>query len=468
MSDFMKFVFSYLVRTLALLIPAVVVCGASLIVAARLYKKKYKGERKFPWKKALLLLALAGYLSVVCYVTLFRAGHVGARYANMHLFRAWREAWNNFSEKNWMNILLNIAMFVPLGVLLPLMKKWFRKWYIMLPTGFLTTLAVESIQYFSYRGVFDVDDLFGNTLGAMIGFWAVMVILNIHGKQWKKAACHGLALIVVIGAIGGVFIAYDAQEYGNLATSPSFRVNTKDIQWTVDCEMDNGEQTVDIYKTETATKESCEAFGREFMGNLGIEDFFVTIYNEEVYLRENQGSRWMSVYYQGGHYSYTDMGDWDIINDVYGEVAEAELRAELLKLGIEIPAEAEFSYDEDAQVHYFRVSCHMDGDTMTDGAVAVQWEEGYGIREIDNDMMTFTYYGEAEIISEQAAAERLMAGWIASGEWLERKNAKQIEILSCELSWQVDTKGFYQPVYLFELKSADTNYEITEIVPAMK
>lgn len=159
----MNFVFSYLGRILILLTPAVIVGGICLAVAAKLYRKKYRGVRKFPWKKVLLTLALVGYLVVVCYVTLFRSGHMGTRHGNLHLFRAWREAWNSFSERQWMNVLLNIAMFVPLGILLPLMKKRLQKWYWMLPAGFLTSLFIEAVQYLCHRGVFDVDDLFCNT-----------------------------------------------------------------------------------------------------------------------------------------------------------------------------------------------------------------------------------------------------------------------------------------------------------------
>ena len=468
MSDFLNFVFSYLERALILAVPAALLGAFVLLIAAKIYKKKYHGARKFPWGRAILILLLAGYLAVVLFVTVFRASHYGDHYGNYHLFRAWREAWNNFSEKNWLNVLLNITMFVPLGVLLPLLKKWFRKWYIMLPTGFLTSLAIEAIQYFSYRGLFDVDDLFCNTLGAMTGFWLVMVFLMIREKKWGRSVCHGLALAAVAASIGGIFISYNMQEYGNLTTSPSFRVNTKDVEWTVSCELSNAEQKVDIYRTHTSSKEECEAFGREFLRNLGVEDVYVTIYNEEVYLRENQGSRWIEVFYQDGHYSYTDMEDWDILNSVHSQTDEQTLRQLLTEHGIEVPEEAEFSYDADGEVHYFRVNRHVDGQTMTDGAIAVTYEEGYGIRDINNKMITFTYYGEAEIISEQEAARKLMDGWITSGEWLERKNAKQIEIVSCTLSYEVDTKGFYQPVYLIELTSSDTNYEITETVPAMK
>ena len=60
--------------------------------------------------------------------------------------------------------LLNIALFVPLGFLLPLLSKPFRKWYAALGAGFGVSLLIELSQFFTGRGMCDVDDLFTNTL----------------------------------------------------------------------------------------------------------------------------------------------------------------------------------------------------------------------------------------------------------------------------------------------------------------
>lgn len=460
MSDFMNFVLSYLTRALVGAVFAAALGAAVLLTAAKRHKRKYGAEVPFPWVRAILILLLTAYLAVVLFVTIRSGGYYSGS-GNFHLFRAWREAWNSFSERQWMNVLLNIAMFVPLGIFLPMIWKKLQKWYLMLPAGFLTSLFIEISQYLKGSGLFDVDDLFTNTLGAMIGFWLVMAVLSLWEKRWAKGICHMLALLAVAASIGGIFVAYELQEYGNLSTSPAFRVNTENVQWTQSCDLSKETRTVDIYQTEVWTKEACEAFGRGFLENLGVERVDVTIYNDEVYLREFQGSRILQVFYQGGHYSYDDLN----MNRTYTEVGEEELREALLAYGIEIPEAAEFSYESDT--HYFRVDQYVEEDTMFDGAVAVQWEEGCGIRSIDNNLLCVTYYGEDEIISPKAAAQRLMDGHLASGTWFERNDPAQIEIVSCELSYQVDTKGFYQPVYLIRLTDPDTGYDTLEVVPAL-
>lgn len=467
MSDFVQYIFNYLSRAMVLLLPAAVLGVLGLVTASVVYKKKYGKERRFPWGKAILWLMLAGYLAVVLFVTTFRTGYSSWRYASFHLFRAWKEAWNNFSEKNWLNVLLNIGMFGPLGVLLPLLSEKLRKWYRMLAAGFLTSLAIETVQYLAGRGLFDVDDLFCNTLGAMIGFWLVMTAVSTIGKMPKKVLSHGAALLAVAASIGGIFVAYELQEYGNLPEAPVFRVDTSDVEWTLSCEPDETETVVTVYHMEPPSREECEAFGREFLENAGVEQADVTLYNEEVYLREHQGNRFLEVWYLDGTYDYLDWNDFDFMEPTFAEADEQTIRDLLTGFGITVPEAAELTREEDGY-YCFTVDQAVTGETMTDGTLRCALEAGYGLREIKNHLRTFTRYSEAAVISAHEAVEKVKEGWLLSGDWFERVKPEKIEILSCELSYRVDTKGFYQPVYLIELASQDTNYAEIVLIPAMK
>lgn len=67
------------------------------------------------------------------------------------------------------NLLGNLLVFVPLGLLPPMIwKKCRGLMYGILP-GFLFSLSVECLQYFTGRSV-DIDDLLLNTLGAAAGW----------------------------------------------------------------------------------------------------------------------------------------------------------------------------------------------------------------------------------------------------------------------------------------------------------
>ena len=135
MNDFLRLILNRLSDAIPLAIVAVMLCAIGIGVAYVVFKKKYKDTKKFPFAKIFLWLALAGYIAIVLVATVLRGE--GLRGSNFHLFRAWREAWNIFSFKNWANVLLNIAMFVPIGILLPWIHKLFRKWYVMLGSAFV-------------------------------------------------------------------------------------------------------------------------------------------------------------------------------------------------------------------------------------------------------------------------------------------------------------------------------------------
>lgn len=145
MSEFLEYVLWQLQNSLVLVLLAGIIAVAAVAITYLVHKRKYKGEKKFPWGKTFLWLVFLGYLVIVLYATILRKAG-GYREWNLHLFRAWREAWNNFSTKNWANVLLNIAMFGPLGFLLPLIGKRFRKWYATIPTSFAASLAIEVLQ----------------------------------------------------------------------------------------------------------------------------------------------------------------------------------------------------------------------------------------------------------------------------------------------------------------------------------
>ncbi len=83
------------------------------------------------------------------------------------------------------NILGNIAMFVPLGIFLPVLWKELRRVWIALPVAVLTVVLVEVCQLFTLRGRLDVDDLLLNTLGVVFGY-ALWWLAHLWRNRKKK------------------------------------------------------------------------------------------------------------------------------------------------------------------------------------------------------------------------------------------------------------------------------------------
>ena len=145
---------------------------------------------------------------------------------------------------------LNIAMFLPLGVLLPLAVKRFQRWYWMLAAGAGISLVIEGFQHFLNRGQADVDDLICNTLGAMLGYCLVMLFLSLKRKRWKCAGAYAALPVLSIAALAGVFLAYHFQPYGNLTDAPIYAANTKGVEWVQECALSEEPGPSGVYWAE--------------------------------------------------------------------------------------------------------------------------------------------------------------------------------------------------------------------------
>lgn len=90
---------------------------------------------------------------------------------------------------DFVQVYLNVMLFIPMGYLLPYMFEWFRKKQPLRSgaASFLVSLAVENIQLITKHGYYDVDDLVTNTLGGFIG--AVLFTafaFRLTHPDWKK------------------------------------------------------------------------------------------------------------------------------------------------------------------------------------------------------------------------------------------------------------------------------------------
>ena len=75
-------------------------------------------------------------------------------------------------------ILGNLLLLMPLGVLLPALcpqrrdskRRMLRELLFVTLTALLSTCFIELTQYYTGRGLLEFDDVFHNTLGAVIGY----------------------------------------------------------------------------------------------------------------------------------------------------------------------------------------------------------------------------------------------------------------------------------------------------------
>ena len=79
------------------------------------------------------------------------------------------------------NFIGNIILFVPLGVLIPVVTDWKKIWRTAVASiGF--SLLIEIIQLISSRGCFDPDDVILNGLGCFLGYGFYKVACRLFKK----------------------------------------------------------------------------------------------------------------------------------------------------------------------------------------------------------------------------------------------------------------------------------------------
>lgn len=84
------------------------------------------------------------------------------------------------------NIFGNIFAFTPLGFLLPLLNRMYRKFYIIAILSILFSLIIETSQLLLKVGVFDVDDILMNSIGGILGYLAFSVIYYLYRKIYRQ------------------------------------------------------------------------------------------------------------------------------------------------------------------------------------------------------------------------------------------------------------------------------------------
>lgn len=101
----------------------------------------------------------------------------------------------------WDDMLLNVAAFIPFGVYLELLSHDRPVWVKSLII-FLSSLAIEVMQFVLIMGRTDIVDLIANTLGGVIGI--VIMKLLYREKIIKVVLVLAVLMTVVVGIFSGI------------------------------------------------------------------------------------------------------------------------------------------------------------------------------------------------------------------------------------------------------------------------
>ena len=104
---------------------------------------------------------------------------------NLTLFKEISRFWDMRYRYGWnitiINLLGNVVCFMPFGFLLPTIsrKKIFKNVISVTLLTMIFSIFIETAQLITKVGAFDVDDVFLNTLGGLVGY-IFMRLTRIH------------------------------------------------------------------------------------------------------------------------------------------------------------------------------------------------------------------------------------------------------------------------------------------------
>lgn len=162
-----------------------------------IYVTHLNGRRSGLYHLAKCLLGLC--VASLLYLTIFFfypniTFHPAQHHLNLHPFIWVTECYTAGPRVMAAQLLLNIAMFLPYGLLLPVAAHKLRTPAATACVVLLSTVGIETFQYFIGRSA-DIDDVIMNFLGGLLGY-GCYVLLNrsLAEDGWWRSMLDGSTL----------------------------------------------------------------------------------------------------------------------------------------------------------------------------------------------------------------------------------------------------------------------------------
>ena len=119
-------------------------------------------------KRKLIIALFAIYILIVLWITLIDR-EFGNRRAMLVPFWEFANVIKGIRRSFFIGqILGNLVMLMPLGFMLPIIRKVSLKQVFLISLCF--SVAIEITQFITGRGLMEFDDVFNNTVGAVLGY----------------------------------------------------------------------------------------------------------------------------------------------------------------------------------------------------------------------------------------------------------------------------------------------------------
>ncbi len=441
-----------------------------------IYKKIFNGKKEASLYKLILFVVLVGYLFLVFAITvLSREDNFSNNIINLNFLSSYLDIWYSWSLTSLLLLILNILMLAPLGFLLPFISKRFDSLKNILLVAFTFTIFIELFQLITHRGIFELDDLFHNTIGSMIGYFIAKLFLEI--KQIKKVNKNTIIKVFIIPAIYtiifiGAITFYNIKEFGNLNINPAEYTDVSKVKINSDIEFSDKDDKASVFYNINSNNRK-----------RAID--IIKILNDSFNIPTLEGSRMdgdniqyvfdetdnfmyaMTYFYRTGTWSINNFNSDNLENIRISDIDIGKIE-NILKNKNLIPNDAKLSYDEN---NFLRWNCKNSDiknskKDFIEGTIMISNYASENIQNLYYDLTNNKYIRDIEIISQKDAFEKVKNGNFYS--YNPYNSGDEIRITNCEISYMYDSKGYYQPVYKFTGSVNGEEDLFSAIIPASK
>ena len=467
-----------------------------------------RGQRQVVCRCAVLVLT-AVYLAALLWLFFLRRNTEVQLGPLLNPLITFRTAWNTTGWAGWRHIALNAVAFTLLGVLLPLNFKKLRRWYLTGLSALGSSFVIGVFRQFLGRGRFDSADLIVHTLAALLGFSLFACADALSQKprtltRWGKPLLYPAALGIAVGTLALVYLL---QPLGNLASAPAGRFDMDSVELQLGCTLSDGNMSAPIYSADDP--ETQEGFALSFMERVGADPELTEVmhYDNDSYSNFSSSTWYVERYYESyqqlvcypisGNFSYEcryqDGSSW------YGGWTRGQVEDMLAELGVTPDSLADYSYENGTYTFWWGVDYDGSSDpdavvtrwltTAADAAptqenramgfLSCQFDAEGRLLKLDSRSRSLQYSSDAELISPSDAFSQLEQGsftvlsplGVEISDDLEAIGLERITIAAVELRYLLDSKGFYQPVYVFSgtwQAPGKSSNPLELMVPALK
>lgn len=438
-----------------------------------IYRKIGKGKKRINMKILLWGSIFVCYILVVLFGTLLSRDSYHDAAMLLSPFFAYQEAWMSASSAAWGLIIVNIVLFVPFGFLLPLGIKKFQTFWKTYLVGFLFSLFIELIQLFFHLGIFETADLLNNTIGVLIGYgFYKIIVFFISAKKTeklpiKKTVLFQIPLLLCIVGFGGTYVVYQMQELGNITTYLLDITMKHNIDVTIHSSetYDTKEVNGMVYKMDGYTKEEAKQKAISFFDRMHtkINEDSAIFYDECVVYKDVDEKYNIWIYFKNGNINIHTLNIRYEENEQSTKASRETLEKALSKYGIILPEGTTLTTNNELHTYIFEANKIKIGDTLYDGKLECTYYENGELDNIRNEIIVANPYKEFTLISQQEAFEKIYD----KGFGFYDKDIS-LDVGKVQIGYEQDSKGYYQPVYVFDVKYNNEDIISQIMIPAVK